>query len=497
MESSTTHLSEGNDRSDRIERNGLNEIAEEEHHGTPAQLFWPWFAANISVLGISYGAFLLGFAISFWQATIVGLVGIVISFLLCGFVALAGKRGHAPTMTLSRAVFGVNGNRLPSLISWMLTVGWETVLVVLAVLATSTVFGRLGWVHGTVAQVIAMVVVIALVVLGGLLGFDFIMKLQQWITIITAVLTVIYMALVLGHINVSAIASLKGGSLPTLIGAFVFMMTGFGLGWVNAAADYSRYLPRKASNTGVVFWTTFGAALPPIILLVFGLLLAGSSTKLSTATANDPIGALTTILPVWYLVPFAFVTVLGLVGGAVLDIYSSGFSLLSVGLRVPRWSAALVDGVIMTLGAIYVVFFSDSFFVAFQGFLITLGVPIAVWCGLFLGDLLLRRAPYDGHDLLDARGRYGSVNWWAILVIVVGTVVGWGLVVNTYAGWLKWQGFLLGPLGLGGRTGAWGGANLGVLVALVLGFAGGLLQVRRVRAQESRPVTTTVVDEEA
>lgn len=42
-----------------IERNGINVIAESERKGRPADLFWPWFAANISVLGVSYGAFVL------------------------------------------------------------------------------------------------------------------------------------------------------------------------------------------------------------------------------------------------------------------------------------------------------------------------------------------------------------------------------------------------------------------------------------------------------
>jgi len=71
---------------------------------------------------------------------------------------------------------------------------------------------------------------------------------------------------------------------------------------------------------------------------------------------------------------------------------------------------------------------------------------------------------------------------------VIRTVVGWGLVVNTYASWLTWQGYLLGPLGLGGKTGAWASANLGVLVALVLGFVVALVLSRApVRAQESAP----------
>src|SRR5690242_12462119 len=154
----------------QIETNGINVITDAERKGHPRDLFWPWFAANISVLGLSYGAFLLAFGISFWQAVVVGVAGIIISFLLCGFIAIAGKRGSAPTMVLSRAAFGVRGNRLPALISWLMTVGWETVLTIIATLATATVFQRLGWGSGYQVQVVALVVVAALTVSAGVLG---------------------------------------------------------------------------------------------------------------------------------------------------------------------------------------------------------------------------------------------------------------------------------------------------------------------------------------
>ncbi len=264
--------------------------------------------------------------------------------------------------------------------------------------------------------------------------------------------------------------------------------TGFGLGWVNTAADYSRYLPRCASSGGVVGWTAFGSAIAPIFLLGFGLLLAGSSATLNTAISADPIGALTTILPTWYLFPFAIVAVLGLVGGAVLDIYSSGLTLLAAGLPAPRYVAAMIDGVLMIAGTIYVVFFSHNFIGPFQGFLITLGVPIAAWCGVMVADIALRSRDYADGDFYDRRGRYGDVRWLPVTLMVIGTAVGWGLVTNTSAGWLKWQGYLLGPFGLGGRTGTWAFANLGVVVALVIAFAGWLIAGRRtVRSQEATP----------
>jgi nucleobase:cation symporter-1, NCS1 family len=472
-----------------VETNGLNPIDESERQGHPRSLFWPWFAANVSVLGVSYGSFLLGFGISFWQATVVAIIGIFVSFLFCGFISLAGKRGSAPTLTLSRAPFGVNGNRVPSVIAWLLTVGWETVLASLAVLATATVFSELGLGGGTTTKIITLIVVVLLVIGGGVFGFHLIMRMQLAITIITAVLTALYIVLVWDHVDFAAVAAVPNGSIQQLIGGFVFMMTGFGLGWVQAAADYSRYLPRASSSGGVVGWTTFGASLAPVILVVFGLLLAASSTDLSKAIGNDPIGALTSILPVWFLVPFAIVAVLGLIGGAVLDIYSSGIALLSAGLKVPRAVAAGIDGVIMIIGTIYIVFFAGSFIGPFQGFLITLGVPIAAWCGIFLADMTLRRADYSETDLFRSKGRYGSANWLALITLAVGTFLGWGLVVNPFGiDWLNWQGYLLGPFGLGGRDGTWGFANLGVLVALVVGYLGVVLFGRRtVQAQEALP----------
>src|SRR5437762_628812 len=285
-----------------VEQNGINVISSGERKGKPRDLFWPWCAANIAVLGISYGSFFLGFGVSFWQATFAGVLGTVLSFLLVGLVSLAGKRGSAPTMVLSRAAYGVEGGKLPAALSYILLVGWETVLVSLATLATATVFDRLGWGGGDATKIIAFIVVAGVVVFSGVFGFNVIMRVQTILTVAPAI-------------------------------------------------------------------------------------------------ASDPVGALTTLLPTWYLVPFALVAIGGLIGGAVLDIYSSGLALLTLGLKIPRWTAAGIDGVIMILGTIYIVWFAGNFIGPFEGFLITLGVPIAAWCGVFLADLLLRKRDYAETDL--------------------------------------------------------------------------------------------------
>jgi purine-cytosine permease-like protein len=373
-----------------------------------------------------------------------------------------------------------------------LNVGWETALSVIAVLAMSTVFTRLGWGGGTAIKVIAIIVVAALTVGGGVMGFDLIMRMQAFITVITGVLSVVFIILTLKYIHWHAVSTIHSGSPEHVIGALVFVMTGFGLGWVNSAADYSRYLPRSSSSRGVVGWTTFGGSLAPVILVLFGLLLAGSSTKLSSSIANDPVGALANLLPTWYLVPFAFVAILGIVGGTILDIYSSGLSLLAAGLKVPRYVGAAIDGVIMIIGTIYIVFVSGNFLSQFEGFLVTVGVLIAGWCGVFLADFALRRKNYDDADFYNNHGRYGDIRWIPVTTVLVSTGLGWGLVNNSfYASWLDWQGYLLGPFGLGGKAGAWSGANLGVLVALVVGFVVTIVvSPAAVKRQEALPVTS-------
>ena len=470
-----------------IELNGTNVIAEAERKGRASDLFWPWCAANIAVLGVSYGSFFLGFGVSFVQATVAAIIGTTFSFFLVGLVSLAGKRGSAPTMVLTRASFGVKGSKVPAGLSYLLLVGWETVLCSLAVLATATVFARIGGLGATPAKILGFVVVLALTMGGAVLGFDAIMKLQSWITIATAILTVGYVLLTLKDIKMSVVMAVPSGSNQAFIGALVFGLAGFGLGWVNSGADYSRYLPRATSGKAVVGWTTFGASIAPVLLVIFGALLAASDKGLNAKIAADPIGALTTLLPAWYLIPFAIVAILGLVGGSVLDLYSSGLALISMGLRIPRAMAAGIDGVIMILGTIYVVWFAANFFGPFQGFLITLGVPVAAWAGIFIADVALRKSEYHEQDLYREDGIYGSINLKSLTVIVAGTVVGWGLVTNTFASWLSWQGFLLAPFGLGGKQGVWAYANLGVLAALVIGFVGYYLTAKSdVARQEQR-----------
>ena len=67
-----------------IELHGIEPISDQDRHGRPFELFWVWFAANIGILGIVYGAILTAFGLNLWQSALVALAGSAGSFLLVG-----------------------------------------------------------------------------------------------------------------------------------------------------------------------------------------------------------------------------------------------------------------------------------------------------------------------------------------------------------------------------------------------------------------------------
>ena len=118
-----------------------------------------------------------------------------------------------------------------------------------------------------------------------------------------------------------------------------------------------------------------------------------------------------------------------------------------------------------------------------------------------IADIALRKSDYDEEALFDPAGRYGSVDVTALATMIGASVLGWGLVVNNFATdatWNNWQGFLIEPLGLGTYVddpagpyweGPWAYANLGVLLALALGFGVTYLARRaKVRHQEESAI---------
>src|SRR5579884_1782634 len=451
------------DRVWSIEMNGINPIGQEQRHGHPFELFWIWFASNVSILGIVYGAgYLTGNGLNLWQSLIVGLVATGVSFLFVGLLSLPGVWGGAPMLTLSRAVFGTRGNLGPTFISWISLVGWETILVI----ASTGAFLELLQVFGVSANpawtVISILFLAALVVTCGYWGHATLVWIQRAATWVFGLLTIVIIAFLLPQTNWAKLVSQPPTAWDTgVITAFVIIMAGTGIGWINSGADYARYLPRRSSGRAITFWTVFGGTFPLYILMIVGVLLA--SFKPNVLTASDPLAPIREALPAWLAVPYLLTAIGGLLAGAALDIYSSGLNLLAMGVRLKRQYAVLIDGVLMVAGSIYVLLIRNDFQGALTSFLLVLADGLTVWAAIFLVDMIWRRG-YDTDSLtnLGRSSAYyysGGFNIPACAAWVAGVVV--GLLFTKSA-------FFTGPLAQGIFASTSLGYMLGAVVSIIV-----------------------------
>lgn len=426
MTSSSTPQSAG-----QLETRGIEPVPEQECNGHPLQLFWVWFAANISILGLPLGATLVAFrGLSIGQAFIVAVLGAAGSFAVVGVISIAGRRGRAPSLTLSRAIFGVRGNIGPTLVSLMSRLGWETVNTTTAAFVLLSLCSILFAtpVEAKSAPALTLVfigvfVLLTLAVSG--LGHATLLVIQKWATWLFGALNILVGGFLLAHIDWSAVAAAEPAPLGAMVIGIGTMAAGTGIGWANAGADMSRYQHRSVKASGLVASAAFGAGIPLVLLITLGGLLSVGDDSLASAT--DPIVAIRELLPPWMAVPYLITAFGGLLLSNNLSVYSAGLTTLTLGLKVKRVYAVVVDIVAIFAGSIYFMLVADSFYSPFITFISLLAVPITAWVGIFVVDLIHRHV-YSPRDLMNvspssAYWYHGGIEWralgaWALAIFL-------------------------------------------------------------------------------
>ena len=159
---------------------------------------------------------------------------------------------------------------------------------------------------------------------------------------------------------------------------------------------------------------------------------------------------------------------IGLISGIVLTIYSGGFALNALGLKMPRFAGAIVAALLVGgIAAGLVLVGADAVGIV-RDLATTLAVPVAAWAGIFAAEMMIRTRQFDNAGLLAPGGVYPRVRIVNFLAFLLLTAVGFGLSSATFPG-LTWQGFLWPLLGVATDT-PLATSDVGVLVALVLGI---------------------------
>lgn len=180
----------------KVESTGIDRVPDAEQTGKPIELFWIWSAANIGILGVVYGAIIVGFGLSFLQSVLAALVGVA-SFVLVGLTSFAGKRGRTSTLTLSRVIFGLKGNVAPTLFSWINLMGWEAVNVITGTLTLAALFEAFGLGSSHLLTALSLLLFGGLTVVVSLLGQNTVVWMQSWFSRIFGTMTLIVVLYIL------------------------------------------------------------------------------------------------------------------------------------------------------------------------------------------------------------------------------------------------------------------------------------------------------------
>jgi len=429
-----------------VEQRGIEPVPGTDRDGNPLQLFWVWFAANISILGLPLGATLVAFQfLNIWQALVVAAVGAAGSFAVVGVVSVAGRRGGAPSMTLSRAVFGTRGNAGPTLVALLSRLGWETVNTTTGAFVLLSLF-TIAFGTATEAKSVPVLTIVAIAVfelctlLVSGLGHAAILVIQKWATWIFGALNVAVGVVLVATVDWSAVAAMPAGPITAVLAGIGVIAGGTGIGWANAGADMARYQKLSVKAGRLISASAAGAGIPLVLLIGLGALLTAGDDSL--ASASDPVAAIRDLLPHWMAVPYLVAAFGGLLLSNHLSVYSAGLTTLTLGVRMPRVYAVALDVTVTFLGAIYFMLIAGNFYGPFITFISLLAIPITAWLGVFLIDMI-KRGHYDPEALLDMTptGAYwyrGGVEWRALTAWAVAIVAGYLLLANGLSsiGWI-------------------------------------------------------------
>lgn len=462
-----------NDRTGHVETRGIDYVPDSERHGRARSLLLVWAASNVTYLYIVLGGTMVLLGLNVWQSLAVIVAGNGF-WLLVGYLATSGPTSGSPSEVVTRAMFGVRGNRVYNLfLGWGVAVAYEAINLSIGALAGFALvehwFGEVG-----VAIQVAIVLASAVVALTiSVYGHATIVRFSAWFTGILLVCVVVlgfYVVRVADWAYEAPDAqAVHGVALWAVAAAGFTIIASAPLSW-GVGADYSRYLPADTSRLEVCSWTALGGFVPAVLLGGLGV-LAGTAVDMT-----DPQTSLRTVLPPWFYPVFLLVIVVGSITNNVLTAYSGGLALQAIGIPWKRTTTVVFDGVIAVAICCYALLVSD--FLQTLNEVLTLSVAfLGPALAIYGTDISLRRNQYDGVQLHEDGPTSPFWYWRGInpagaTAMIIGTGVAL-LCVNS-------------PVYVSPIAGALGGADLSGL----LGPLTGALTYAALARRTSRPSST-------
>jgi nucleobase:cation symporter-1, NCS1 family len=399
-----------------VEVRSIDYVPLRERHGKLWHLGPLWFMGNaqiatlaVGVVGVTAGGNLI------WSLIAIA-AGVLFGTFFMAFHSAQGPQLGLPQMIQSRPQFGYVGALLVWLFAYLQYAGFNVFNTILAGQAGDTTI-HLNEKAGIVIATVAAVII-------ALIGYDFIHRVEQWLTYTFLVIFGVFTvgAIVTLHLPGDALDLSKFEITPFLTQFGV--TAGYQISWAIYVSDYSRYLPPDVTVRKTFWWTYWGSGLGAAWLMGLGSLLAASAGKAFDTVASIDKAA-NGIFDGFGTIVLLF-SALGLISVTALNLY--GGSLTAIGAidsfrRVRPTLAARAAMITFTaaISLVVALISSESFLTNFENFLLLILYLFIPWTAVNLVDYyVVRRGHYAVAEIFNPRGIYGRWGWRGLTAYLVG-----------------------------------------------------------------------------
>lgn len=394
---------------------GIEFISAENRHGSPKQLFTVWAAPNISVLSFTMGATLtMVLGLEIWQSIAVILAASLL-WVLPGIVAVSGPSAGTSGSVITRAVYGIRGNRfIIAFYGWFVSGVFLALNWVASTFMGSELLRRFGLGNETLGKAIVTVAVSAVTVLVAVYGHSLILRSYMVVTMILLAIFLIVTAYIIPEVDFGFVqpTTLGGVDLWISLSIGFAILASSPLSYSNSA-DLARYLPKDTRPWRIIAATALGGAIPGMLFTTVGALLG---TVLSADALKIGIDfALMDTLPNWLGVLLVSGVILNTVALNGMTTYTASMVFQSIGVPIRRIPSAILIGVLGTIFT-FVLAMSTSLIAAVNlmlQFLLVISVPTMA---VYVADIVLRRNQYDSLQLFEQfpAGKYWYTRGFSI-----------------------------------------------------------------------------------
>ena len=414
-----------------IEATTIQPIPLDQRHGTNKDMFTIWFGTNIMVLAIVTGALATTlFHQPAWSAGLAIIVGNLFGAIFMALHSAQGPRLGVPQMVQTKGQFGSFGAILIVLIVVTMYLGFFISILVFGGESLASVIPHLGT-KG------AIVLLAAASVAATIWGYSLIHAYARVMTYLSGgvLLLTFFWAFVI-HPVPSTFFSAHGATLAGFMST-VSVAAVWQIAYAPYVSDYSRYMP-AATGAKPAFWMSYwGTSLGSILPMFLG---AGIGLLMPT---EDPVAALTKATAGISVLVVAVFSI-GVAATNAMNLYCGTLCTITIGQTFrPGFVArgrerALIASGLCTLAVAVALTAGSSFVTTYNNFLTLLLGCLIPWTAVNLVDFyLVRHGDYAVEDFFKRDGgRYGLVNWAAVICYLLGVVVQVPFMVigTTYTG---------------------------------------------------------------